>query len=304
MKTGITGAGGFLGSRLVEYFGRKEKETGEICVVPYTREKLDFTSREQVFKVLKKDCPDVLIHTAAISDISACSADPELSEKVNVTGVRYISDACAEYGIRLIFCSSDQVYMGSPVKEPHREDEKDLNPPSLYAKQKLRAEEYILSACKDAVILRLSWMFGADYEGRREHGNLLSNLALTVREEKKPVFPVYDFRSITDVWEVVKNMEKMFTILPGIYNFGSENDQSTYDLVSGFMERLGLNEFLPEKNMEAFAGNPRNLRMNMDKCRKAGIVFERADKALGKMIRRWRDAGFARTDCSGNRISI
>lgn len=293
MKLGITGAGGFLGSRLAEYFGRKEEKTGEICVVPYTREILDFTSREQVFEVMEKDCPDVLIHTAAISDISACSADPELSEKVNVTGVRHIADACAEYGIRLIFCSSDQVYMGSPVKEPHREDEPDLKPPTLYAKQKIRAEEYILSVCKDAVILRLSWMFGWDYESRAEHGNLLSNLALAVREERKPVFPVYDFRSITDVWEVVKNMERMFTVSPGVYNFGSENDLSTYDLVRGFMEGLGLRSFLPEKNVEAFAGNPRNLRMDMEKCRRAGITFERSDKALGKMIRRWRNAGFA-----------
>lgn len=285
MKIGITGAGGFLGSRLAEYFSGKDGNNGRICVVPYTRETLDFTCRQQVLEVLGRDCPDVLIHAAAISDIGACSADPVLSENVNVTGVCHIADACVKYGIRLIFCSSDQVYMGSPVQEPHSEDEADLDPPSLYAKQKLRAEEYILSVCKDAVILRLSWMFGADYEGRKEHGNLLSNLALMVREGKKPVFPVYDFRSITDVWEVVKNMEKLFTVSPGIYNFGSENDDSTYDLVTGFMKGLGLREFLPEKNTEAFSGNPRNLRMNMDKCRKAGIIFERSGNALGKIRR-------------------
>lgn len=281
MKIGVTGAQGFLGSRIVEYM-KDENLAQRYSVTGYTRKTLDFTDRECVETVLQKDRPDILIHTAAVSDIKACADDPEMSEKVNVTGVQYLADVCKKSGIRLIFCSSDQVYMGSSVEMPHKEDEEKLLPPTMYGCQKLRAEKYIMRVCPDAVILRLSWMFAADFAGRCEHASLLANIQQAVRDDRKLVFPVYDFRSLTDVWEVVANMEKIFRAEGGIYNFGSENDLSTYELISSVLSSLELKDYLPEKNTQAFSISPRNLRMDMSKCRKNGITFQESFFALKK----------------------
>lgn len=286
MKLAITGSQGFLGSRLTEYFQRDSMKNKGIEVYAYNHRTMDFTCRRQAETVLAQDRPDILIHTAAISDIGECERHPELSESVNVSGVKNLADLCAQQGIRLIFCSSDQVYMESPVTEPHREDEEGLAPPTLYGRQKLKGEQYIRSVCTDYVILRLSWMFADDYQGRKEHGNLLSELKDMVENGQVRNYPAFDFRSITDAWEVIAHMETIWSAPSGIYNFGSENNLSTYDLIAQFLGQAGLSDSLPGKDTHSFAGNPRNLRMDMEKCKALGIVFRSSGEALAEISRK------------------
>ncbi|MFR7443521.1 MAG: sugar nucleotide-binding protein [Sellimonas intestinalis] len=117
MKIGVTGADGFLGSRILRFYARKYEIKG------YHHTDMDFTDPEETETMLKRDCPDILIHTAAISDVGACEQNPEHSELVNVDGVRNLAVICQKIGARFLFCSSDQVYTGNGVKEPHREEE-------------------------------------------------------------------------------------------------------------------------------------------------------------------------------------
>lgn len=272
-KIAVTGANGFLGSRVAAYYQERYETIG------YTRQELDFTDREKAKKVIKRDHPDILIHTGAISDTSACEENPQLSWKVNVEGVSNLASVCGELGIRLIFCSSDQVYMGNQVRTPHRENEK-LCPVSAYACQKRKAEQEALRLQPDTVALRLSWMFSADRREGKEHGTLFSSIRDAIQNGCEIRYPVHDYRSITDVWEVVRNMEIMFQAPAGIYNFGSENDLSTYEVVKRVLAHIGKGQNLLKKNEEAFAGDPRNLRMDIEKCRAAGAVFRTTAEAL------------------------
>ena len=75
VKIGVTGADGFLGSRILRFYQDKFDMTG------YRHTDMDFTDPEEAEAVLKKDRPDILIHTAAVSDVGACEQDPERSEK-------------------------------------------------------------------------------------------------------------------------------------------------------------------------------------------------------------------------------
>lgn len=273
MKIGVTGADGFLGSRILRYYQYKYEITG------YRHSDLDFTDLTEADRVLKKDCPDILIHTAAVSDVGACEKDPERSEKINVEGVRNLAAVCSEIGTRMIFCSSDQVYVGNSEKEPHREEE-ELSPPTVYGRQKIQAEELVFSILPDTVVLRLSWMFATDFREGKEHGNLISSVSQAEKNGQIIRYPVYDKRSITNVWEVVKNLEIMFRAPAGIYNFGSENSENTYEVVKGFMENAGMDLALLKKNEEAFQDRPRNLRMNIDKVKGIGGSFLTTMEAL------------------------
>lgn len=292
MKIAVTGAGGFLGVRTAAYYREKYETVG------YTRETLDFTDEEQVKRTLERDMPDILIHTAAVSDIGACEKNPALSEKINVEGTKYLAKHCGRLGIRLIFCSSDQVYMGNGVHTPHKEEGENLAPPTLYGRQKLRAEELVSALCPDSVILRLSWMFAGDYREGLEHPNLLSNIKKALDERKELRYPVHDYRSLTDVWEVVKNLEVMFHAPAGIYNFGSENDVSTYDAVRCFLEGAGRGAELLEKNEEAFAACPRNLRMDGSRWKAAGAVFLTTEEAMKRAGKRELARGMEDAECS------
>lgn len=67
MKIMVTGAGGFVGSRLTAYYGKKYDVWG------VTHKDLDLTDEAAVFKTVENYHPDVLIHCAAISDVAECS---------------------------------------------------------------------------------------------------------------------------------------------------------------------------------------------------------------------------------------
>ena len=104
MKIMVTGAGGFVGSRLAAYYGKKYDVWG------VTHKDLDLTDEAAVFKTVENYRPDVLLHCAAVSDVAECSKKPELSHAVNVLGTEYLAKACGKTGTKLVMCSSDQVY--------------------------------------------------------------------------------------------------------------------------------------------------------------------------------------------------
>ena len=124
MKIMVTGAGGFVGSRLVAYYGKKYDVWG------VTHKDLDLTDEAAVFKTVENYRPDVLLHCAAVSDVAECSKKPELSHAVNVLGTEYLAKACGKTGTKLVMCSSDQVYFRKRGEqesldaylEPHWED--------------------------------------------------------------------------------------------------------------------------------------------------------------------------------------
>ena len=278
MKLMITGADGFLASRAAEYY----KDGYELQTVGHRQ--LDITDPVQTGAVIADGRPDVVLHCAAVSDTGACERDPERTYRVNVDGAAAIARACRAIRAKMIFCSSDQVYFGSQATVPHREDEM-LCPKNTYGKQKLEAEEAVMEADSGNVCLRLSWMFAADYSGRREHGSLLSGIVGALRSGADMAYPVYDYRSITDVWDVVRNLELAWNLPGGIYNFGSENDLCTYDVVKQLLVHLNADVRVLHKNETSFSDRPRNLRMNIEKICGYGIRFPTAAESLEKACR-------------------
>ena len=270
----ITGAGGFLGSRLFEYF--KDREGVEAIGV--THRELDIVDSLAVSAVIKAIQPNVVLHCAAISNTGHCEENPKLSDAVNVRGTANVAKACRENGSRMVFMSSDQIYTGADSLEPNREGE-EHRPQNVYGKDKKRAENAMLTCMKDGIALRLSWMYDYPTENRVGSSNLLANILKAAKEGASLSFPVNDYRGITYVWEVVKNMEKAMELPGGIYNFGSENRMNAYDTAVMFAGAAAGNGGLIKKDMERFAASPRNLAMNTEKIRGQGILF--SDTAEG-----------------------
>lgn len=86
----ITGSGGFLGSRLAEYFeGKDGYET-----VAVTHEELDITDMVAVSAFFKAIRPQAVLHCAGLSNTGQCEADPLASGRINVQGTENIARAC------------------------------------------------------------------------------------------------------------------------------------------------------------------------------------------------------------------
>lgn len=263
----VTGATGFLGSRILDFYSNKY----DICAP--THSEMDITSEDNVFNVFDKYKPDIVVHCAAVSDVGLCEKEPEKSYKINVDGSINIAKASKKYQAKCIVCSSDQVYFGSLLEGPHREEE-ELQPFNLYGQEKLKAEQECLKINSDCVLLRLSWMYDIKTIREGEHGDFFRTLLPQIRGIDELSYPINDKRGITDVNEVVENLEKTFQIAGGVYNFGAPNDKDTYHSIYEVFSNVGLDVSRLRKNEEAFKTNPRNICMSQDKINECGIYFE------------------------------
>ena len=95
MKILITGSTGLLGRELVKKFSRHS------LLLPSSNE-LNVTNAAQVFRFCRENKPDVIIHSAAYTNVDACEMKPELAFAVNADGSKNIARAACESGARLV----------------------------------------------------------------------------------------------------------------------------------------------------------------------------------------------------------
>lgn len=268
----ITGATGFLGSRIAEYYKNKYE------ILTPTHSEMDITEETSVLQYFRMYRPDMVVHCAAVSDVGTCEREPEYSWNVNVVGTEHIVKAAKEISAICICCSSDQVYCGVTAEQPNSE-ESEVNPTNVYGKEKAYAEQSCLSMNKNSIHVRLAWMYDATDTKRMDFIKQLSACAM---QEKETVFSPKDKRGITNVWEVVKNMEKAFKLPGGVYHFGSPNNKSTYETVLAIFEKKGYDTSFVREMEHA---NPRNLTMSQEKINRYGIYF--SDTVEG-VLKAWK----------------
>lgn len=292
----ITGADGFLGARLAAYYEREYEviragrrpagaEEPMACGVKYRS--FDISDEPSVSRVFEQERPDIVLHCGAVSDVGACERSPELSRRVNVDGTLFLARACREFGGRLVFMSSDQIYMDQTGMTPNREDT-PVSPVNTYGRDKQLAEHLALEAAPDTVCLRLTWMYDLPVRGLRTNPNLLMKLIHALVTDERLELPVWDFRGITWVGEVVSHMEAAWKLPGGIYNYGSENDKSTYDTALEWLRELAPERAgLLDRNESRFAGRPRNLLIDTKKIGERGIRFETSGAGLARCLKEY-----------------
>jgi dTDP-4-dehydrorhamnose reductase len=138
----ITGAGGQLGRALGRAFGDED-------VVALSREDWDVTTPPRSSRVTEG--LDLVLHTAAWTDVDGAEADPDAAAAVNVGGTERV----AALGTPLVAFSTDYVFDGRK-REPYVESDA-VNPLSAYGRTKLDGEA---AAGGSAWIVRSSWLFG------------------------------------------------------------------------------------------------------------------------------------------------
>lgn len=172
----ITGGSGFLGSRLAYYYRNKYD-----LLLP-SHSELNISREEAVKAYLEEHRPDAVIHCAALSNTWYCEQHPEESHRVNVQGTVRIAKACKLIGAKLVFMSSDQVYNGTPMLGPLKEEDV-LQPVNFYGRHKLEAEQRALWNLPDSVGLRLTWMYDLPNSSMKLNTN--KSTTLHVRKANK-----------------------------------------------------------------------------------------------------------------------
>ena len=144
MKILITGAHGFVGNRLMQ-------DLDDTVAAPSMRS----MSEEQIRNMIEKSRADVIIHTAAISDVGTCEKDPGASYEANVRLPLFLAKAAKEQ--KMICFSSDQVYRGCAGEGSYKEE--DASPCNVYGRHKLEMEQRVLDVKPDAVMIMMSHFY-------------------------------------------------------------------------------------------------------------------------------------------------
>lgn len=166
MKILITGSNGLLGQKLVKLLSSKPEvdflatSSGEnrVTKLNFRYRQLDITQKGDVIEVIEEFRPDVVINTAAMTNVDACENDRENCWNINVNAVEYLLEACKNVGAKLIHLSTDFVFDGEDG--PYSEEDKP-NPLSYYGESKYAAEQLLINSdYKNWAIARTIIVYG------------------------------------------------------------------------------------------------------------------------------------------------
>ncbi len=185
MKVLVIGASGFLGSYLVKEFSsatiansQHENSQYEVFGTSHRGEggypALDLASEGDVKTVLENVKPELILLSAGITNMDLCEEKPQECWEANVGGTQKVADYCKKHNAVLAFYSTDAVYDGK--RGPYLDGDSQINPQSVYAKQKMEAEK-IVAEVKGHLIIRTSSIYGWDPRGMNFIARLVSNLS-------------------------------------------------------------------------------------------------------------------------------
>lgn len=284
----ITGSSSFLGSRLAYYL----KDKYQLLLPSHSQ--LNVSREEAVKAYMEEHQPDIVLHCAALSNTWYCEQHPEESHRVNVQGTVRIAKACKLTGAKLVFMSSDQVYNGTPLLGALKEEDV-LQPVNVYGQHKLECEQRVGWNLPESVGLRLAWTYDLPNTTMKLNANILVNLQKAYEEGTTLKAATHEYRGVSNVWEVVRNIEKAISLPGGIYNFGSTNTLDSYQLFQRAACLMGLNQLHAHHPKEApspfvlpdedrFALQPRNLTMDCSRIEQYGIHFRDSIEGIEEAI--------------------
>lgn len=150
----IVGAGGRLGAALVREYA------SDFEVVGLNHAQLDLGAPEQMRATLEGLEFNALINAAAQTNVDRCETHQEEAFALNAEAPGVLADICRARKARFIHVSTDYVFDGEK-REPYTEED-EARPVSVYGESKREGERRALEANDQALVVRVSWVFGPD----------------------------------------------------------------------------------------------------------------------------------------------
>lgn len=279
----VTGSNGLLGQKLI--YALKERKdvqliatsTGDNRITDkqgYIYESLDITNKTAVSAIIGKYTPDVIINTAAMTNVDACESKREECWALNVTAVQHIVDALENEGggAQLIHLSTDFIFDGDKGSE-YLETDKP-NPQSYYALSKFESEKIVQKSKLKWAIARTIIVYGIVDNMSRSNIVLWAKDALSKGQKINVVDD--QFRSPTLAEDLAAGCiliaDKNAT---GIYNLSGPETMSILQLVYSVADFWNLDKSVitPTKST--------TLNQAARRPPYTGFVIEKAKKELG-----------------------
>ena len=311
MRILVTGAAGFIGSKLMyelarrgdtvvgvdnfnDYYDVRLKEA-RVKAFGLRVLKMDIADKEAVDALFAAERFDKVVNLAAQAGVRYSITNPYAYLQSNLAGFLNILEACRNFGVRhLIYASSSSVY-GLNAKVPYSEDDKVDNPVSLYAATKKSNELMAHSYCKLYGISMTGLRFFTVYGpwGRPDMAPMLFARAISKGETIK-VFNngdmIRDFTYIDDIVEGTIGCVDQEPEPDGnglryrIYNIGCSHPVKLMDFISEIEQALGVEarkNFLPMQPGDVYQTNADTTRLETEVGYKPHV---RLHEGIGRFI--------------------
>jgi dTDP-4-dehydrorhamnose reductase len=275
----ITGSNGLLGQKLIlklapdpnfEVLGIS-KGDNRIRSVIFRYMEVDVCNKEQVQSIFSVFKPDIVIHTAAMTNVDACETDKKGCLALNVQAVKNLLEAAEKCKSHFIHLSTDFIFDG--LSGPY--DETAIpNPLSFYGHSKLDSEDLVKGYPFSWAIARTVLVYGVVPDLSRTNIVLWAKGAL---EKGNPINVVNDhFRTPT----LAEDLADGCILLAkgkhqGIYNISGPNFMSILELV----ERVAKFFNLPLELIKPISAN--TLNQAAIRPPRTGFIIDKAKNDLG-----------------------
>ncbi len=282
MRIFITGGSGLLGYRLAEM----AQERGYDIYSGYCHNKpesgnpvkFDLADADSIIKAMNDVKPDIVIHSAALTDVDRCEVDKNLAYKVNVEGTKVVAELARKLDSFMVYISTDYVFDGE--KGMYKEDD-ETNPMNYYGYTKLLGEKH----CQDFCIARTCVIYGA----KPASGKVNFALWLIEKLERGENVRIVTDQYITPTLNT--NLAKMVLELAerkigGIFHLAGATRVSRFDFAREIAKEFGLDESLiaPSRMDELnwIAKRPRDSSLDVSKAMES---LNNKPYDLGKALR-------------------
>lgn len=290
MRILITGGSGLLGQYLNIYLSKQHEiltlYNSNVGNCPSFRsQKLDLLSYEQLSNIFDEFKPEIVIHTAAITDtILSSSLNSKTIYATNVNVTHKIAQLCNQYKSKLIYTSTDLVYAGyrgSMLKE-----EAKLIPVSIYAETKLMGEIKIKNTLDNYIILRLALLFGL---GMNHSTNHFHKMFFDIKEGKSVRLFTDQFRTPISLTEAAFAISQIVNLdlKSETLNLGGVERLSRYELGERLCDIAGFDKNLLIKiKMDDIPGlaKVQDVSMNTDKLNDLGFKRKNIEESIKDIV--------------------
>ena len=265
MRIFITGGSGLLGGKIAELASEKRYEV----YAGYCHNKPDFgepvkfdLTKKSDFEVIYKTGAEVIVHTAALTNVDECETSKELAYKINVKGTKRIAEIATELRAFLVYVSTDYVFSGD--KGIYKEDD-EPNPINYYGYTKLLGEKYCNCITRTCVI------YGAKPANNKVNFALWLINKLRQEEEVKIITDQYITPTLnTNLAKMV--LEIAERKLKGIFHLAGATRISRHNFALRIADKFELDEdlIIPSKmaEMRWIAKRPKDSSLDTSKALK------------------------------------
>lgn len=226
MRIYITGNKGQLGRALEAALSGHTLFGGDLPEV-------DITRLASIRESVAGARPDLVIHSAAMTNVDGAARDPDLAYRVNALGTRNVAVACQDVDCPMLAISTNEVFDGQ-ANQPYLEFDR-THPINPYARSKLAGETFVRELLSRFYIVRTAWLYG--YGGN----NFVTKIVGRARSDGKLRVVTDEVGAPTFAPDLSNAIAQLVASEAyGVYHFTNEGACSRYAFAQKILELAGL----------------------------------------------------------------